>query len=59
MSIVLRGVRPYGEEPADLVLDDGRIVAVSAPGRGAGDDIIDCDGTHRPARLRGLAYPPA
>jgi dihydroorotase len=44
MSIVLRGVRPYGEEPADLVLDDGRIVAVSAPGRGAGDDIIDCDG---------------
>jgi dihydroorotase len=44
MSIVLRGVRPYGEEPADVVLDDGRIVAVSAPGRGAGDDIIDCDG---------------
>lgn len=44
MSVVLRGLRPYGEEPADLVLDDGRIAEVCAPGRGSGGDVIDCDG---------------
>jgi dihydroorotase len=44
MSIVLRGLRPYGEQPADLVLDEGRIADVCAPGRGMGDDVIDCDG---------------
>lgn len=44
MSIVLRGLRPYGEQPADLVLEAGRIADVCAPGRGVGDDVIDCDG---------------
>lgn len=44
MSVVLRGVRPYGEDPVDLVLDEGRIADRCAPGRGVGDDIVDCDG---------------
>lgn len=44
MSTVLRGVRPYGEDPVDLVLEAGRITDRCAPGRGSGDHIIDCDG---------------
>lgn len=44
MSTVLRGVRPYGDDPVDLVLEAGQIMDRCAPGRGSGDDIIDCDG---------------
>lgn len=44
MSIVLRGIRPYGESPIDLVIEGDRIVDVCAPGRGTGDESIDCDG---------------
>lgn len=40
---VLRGGRPYGEQPVDLVVADGLIVAIEPPGRGDGD-VIDADG---------------
>lgn len=44
MSLVLRGVRPYDEDPVDLLIDDGRIVDRCAPGRASGDVVVDCDG---------------
>ena len=31
-AYVLRGVRPYGTDPVDVVLADGVIAAVGAPG---------------------------
>ena len=40
---VLRGVRPYGEEPVDLVIADGVITEVAPAGRGTGE-VIDADG---------------
>jgi len=43
MTIVLRGVRPYGEEAVDIVVSDGVIVDLAAPGTGAGE-VIDADG---------------
>jgi dihydroorotase len=42
-SRVLRGVRPYGEEPVDLVIADGVIVEIAPAGRGDGE-VIDADG---------------
>jgi len=39
--IVLRSVRPYGEEPVDLVVAGGSIVEVGAPGSANGDRILD------------------
>lgn len=43
MTIVLRGARPYGEDAIDIVVSDGVIVDLAAPGSGAGE-IIDADG---------------
>ncbi len=43
MTIVLRGARPYGEEPQDIVVADGVIVDLAAPGTADGE-IIDADG---------------
>ena len=40
---VLRGVRPYGEEPVDIVIADGVITDITAAGRGDGE-VIDADG---------------
>ncbi len=41
-SQVLRGVRPYGEDPVDLVIESGVIAGITASGAGVGDDLIDC-----------------
>lgn len=43
---VLRGVRPYGEDAVDLVIADGVITEITAPGRGTSSDglVIDADG---------------
>ncbi len=38
-SLVLRGVRPYGEDPVDIVIADGVIVDLAAPGTGDGEVI--------------------
>lgn len=43
MTIVLRGARPYGEDPRDVVVADGVIVELAAPGTAAGE-IVDADG---------------
>lgn len=43
MSRVLRGVRPYGEDPVDIVIADGVITDIVAAGRGEGE-VIDADG---------------
>ncbi len=43
MSLVLRGVRPYGEDAVDLVVADGVIVDIVPPGTGDGD-VLDADG---------------
>jgi dihydroorotase len=43
MSRVLRGVRPYGEEPVDIVVSDGVITEI-APAGSASGDVIDADG---------------
>ena len=40
---VLRGVRPYGEEPVDIVIADGVITDITAAGRGDGE-VLDADG---------------
>lgn len=42
MTIVLRGARPYGEGAVDIVVSDGVIVDLAAPGSGAGE-VIDAD----------------
>ncbi len=45
MSIVLRSVRPYGEEPVDITLAEGRIAAVDAPGSAPSADAdVDAGG---------------
>jgi len=44
-TIVLRGARPYGEQPRDIVVSDGRIAAIVDPGSGEADRIVaaeDC-----------------
>lgn len=43
MTIVLRGARPYGEEPRDIVVADGVIVDLAAPGTAEGE-VVDADG---------------
>lgn len=43
MTLVLRGVRPYGEEAVDLVVADGVIVELARAGTAAGE-LIDADG---------------
>jgi dihydroorotase len=43
VSLVLRGVRPYGEEAVDLVVADGLIVEVAPAGTGDGR-VLDADG---------------
>jgi dihydroorotase len=42
VSTVLRSVRPYGEEPTDVVLDGG-VIAVIGPGLD-GDEVLDGSG---------------
>ena len=43
MTLVLRGAQPYGEEAVDIVIADGVIVELAAPGTASGE-IIDADG---------------
>ncbi len=43
MTIVLRGARPYGEEPRDIVVADGVIVDLATPGTAEGE-VVDADG---------------
>ena len=42
-SRVLRGVRPYGEAPVDIVFADGIITEIAPAGTGSGE-VIDADG---------------
>jgi dihydroorotase len=42
-ALVLRGVRPYGEDPVDLVIEGGAISAIARPGSASGQ-VIDADG---------------
>jgi dihydroorotase len=42
-ALVLRGVRPYGQAPVDLVIAGGVIVEQAGAGRGDGH-IVDADG---------------
>ncbi|MDP2288953.1 MAG: dihydroorotase [Actinomycetota bacterium] len=42
-AIVIQGVRPYGEDAVDLVINDGVITEILAPGTGVGT-IIEADG---------------
>jgi dihydroorotase len=42
-TTVLRGARPYGEDPVDIVIRDGVIVELAAAGSADGD-VIDSDG---------------
>jgi dihydroorotase len=44
-TYLLRGVRPLGAEPADLLLADGVIADVAAAGRAAAEGAIVVDGT--------------
>jgi dihydroorotase len=43
-TIVLRGVRPYGDEAVDVVVADGVIREITAAGSGAGDEVLDASG---------------
>ena len=45
-SRVLRGVRPYGEAPVDIVFADGIITEIAPAGTGSGE-VIDADGRVR------------
>jgi dihydroorotase len=40
-STVLRGVRPFGQEAVDLVIDSGRISDIAAAGSASGSQIVD------------------
>jgi dihydroorotase len=42
VTVLLRNVRPYGEDPVDVVLD-GAVIAAIGPGQNA-SEVIDCDG---------------
>ncbi len=42
MSTLLKGARPYGEEPVDVLLRDGVIAEIGAGL--SGDDVVECDG---------------
>ena len=42
-ALVLRGVRPYGEAPVDIVVADGVITELAPAGTASGE-IIDADG---------------
>ncbi len=41
-SQVLKSVHPFGEEAVDIVIEDGLIAAIVAPGSGVGDVIFEC-----------------
>src|SRR4051812_42921514 len=43
-SYLLRGVRPLGGDPVDLLLDEGRISEVGSGLSSAGAHVIDADG---------------
>ena len=42
-AYVFRGVRPYGEAAVDIVVVDGVITELAAPGTGVGE-VIEADG---------------
>jgi dihydroorotase len=44
MSVVIRGARPLGGDPVDLVLDGGVIADVAKAGTGSGAEVVDADG---------------
>ncbi len=43
-SIVLRGVLPYGADAVDIVVRDGLIAEITAPGAGSGTEVIEASG---------------
>ncbi|MBL0888558.1 dihydroorotase [Myceligenerans indicum] len=58
-TYVLRGVRPLGGEPADVVLDGGRITHLGAPGSATPSSdtdpgVVEIDGENRLILLPGL-----
>jgi dihydroorotase len=44
MKMLLKGVRPLGGEPADLLLDEGRIAETGSGLGAAGAEVVDGDG---------------
>jgi dihydroorotase len=40
-SVLLRDVRPYGDEPVDVLIERGRIVQIGAHPDRAADDVVD------------------
>jgi dihydroorotase len=43
-SLVLRNVRPYGDDAVDVLIEDGRIAAIVAAGSASGDEVVDGEG---------------
>lgn len=43
MQYVLRGAKPYGDTPVDIVVADGVLVELAPAGKGSGE-VLDCDG---------------
>ena len=41
MSVLLRGVRPYGEDAVDVLLDGGVIASIGSDLAGSADEVID------------------
>jgi dihydroorotase len=44
VSLLIRGARPYGEDPADVLVRDGRIATVGEHLSVPGADVVDADG---------------
>ncbi len=42
-SIVVRGGRPYGGDPVDIVVDGDRIASITAVGSGVGERVLDAN----------------
>jgi dihydroorotase len=43
-SLVLRGVRPYGDDAVDVVIDDGVITAILPSGAGTAEEVLEARG---------------
>ncbi|UUZ84920.1 hypothetical protein LJK88_15695 [Paenibacillus sp. P26] len=44
--LVLRHVKRVNEEPADIIVEEGRIAGVTGPGEGQGERVFDCEGCY-------------
>jgi dihydroorotase len=44
VTTLLKGARPYGEDPADILLKNGRIAAIGEHLTASGADVVDADG---------------